>query len=229
MASAHEMFKLVELGAFSFYWDTDTEIYRDLPLIDLRKKMKHSGTERHEFILMPSNLHVHLKQNCSATSLQSLNQPRIVCDLLIDRLEVEVRHAQYVQCWRLHHCRNEEEEDKKRTKIFRRCSFVIYSGSCTSILKAFCCYKSSFLSSVFILTLLCINTDDESRALPEIIGRAIILLLTASLCYGVAYRENRFNKYQFLSMLMTAVLKFVLVAVDLGQDLWFAYQNSRRR
>jgi hypothetical protein len=40
MASAHEMFKFVELGAFFVYWDTDTEIYRDLPLIDLRKKMK---------------------------------------------------------------------------------------------------------------------------------------------------------------------------------------------
>jgi hypothetical protein len=98
MASAHEMFKFVELGAFFVYWDTDTEIYRDLPLIDLRKKMKYSGTEHHKFLLMPSNLRVHLKRNCSATSLQSLNQPRIVCDLLIDRLEVEVRHTQYVQC-----------------------------------------------------------------------------------------------------------------------------------
>jgi hypothetical membrane protein len=82
-----------------------------------------------------------------------------------------------------------------------------------------------FLSSVFILILLCINTDDESRALPEIIGH-VILLLTASLCYGVAYRERRFKKYQFLSMLMAVVLTFVLVAVDLGQDLWFAYHNT---
>jgi hypothetical protein len=81
------------------------------------------------------------------------------------------------------------------------------------------------LSSVFILILLCINTDDESRALPEIIGHAV-LLLTASLCYGVAYRERRFKKYQFLSMLMAVVLTFVLVAVDLGQDLWFAYHNT---
>ena len=81
------------------------------------------------------------------------------------------------------------------------------------------------LSSVFILILLCINTDDESRALPEIIGHAV-LLLTASLCYGVAYRERRFKKYQFLSMLMTVVLTFVLVAVDLGQDLWFAHHNT---
>ncbi len=82
-----------------------------------------------------------------------------------------------------------------------------------------------FLSSVFILTLLCINTDDERRAIPEIIGHAI-LLLTASLCYGVAYREKRFKKYRFLSMLMTVVLTFVLVAVDLGLDLWFAYHNT---
>ena len=99
MASAsHEMFKLVELDALSVYWDTGTEIFRDLPLNDLCKKMTLSGIGRHEFILMPSNLRVRLKRNCSVTSLQSLNQPRIVCDLLIDRLEFELRHAQYVQC-----------------------------------------------------------------------------------------------------------------------------------
>ncbi|EFX67346.1 hypothetical protein DAPPUDRAFT_331098 [Daphnia pulex] len=120
-------------------------------------------------------------------------------------------------------CRNLKSTNNKIK--FGRCSFVINSGSCTSILKAFCCYKSSFLSSVFILTLLCINTDDESRALLEIIGRAIILLLTASLCYGVAYREKRFNKYQFLSMLMTAVLTFLLVAVPASLYMILAVYN----
>ena len=86
-------------------------------------------------------------------------------------------------------------------------------------------FLQMFLSALLILTLLCINTDDESRAVPEIIGHAI-QLLTASLCYGVAYREKRFKEYQFLSMLMTIVLAFVLVAVDLGLDLWFANHNQ---
>jgi hypothetical protein len=81
------------------------------------------------------------------------------------------------------------------------------------------------LSVVFILTLLGLNTDDERRAVPEIVGYAIHLL-TAGLCYGVAYREKPFKKYQFLYLVMAVVLTFVLVAVDLGLDLWFANRNN---
>ena len=83
-----------------------------------------------------------------------------------------------------------------------------------------------FLSVVFILILLCLNTDDESKAVPEIIGYAI-LMLTAGLCYGVAYREKPFKKYQFLYLLMAVVLTLILVAVDLGLDLWFTKQNNQ--
>lgn len=82
-----------------------------------------------------------------------------------------------------------------------------------------------FLSFVFILTFLCLNTDDERRAVPEIIGQTI-LLLTTGLCYGVAYREKPFKKYQFLYMVMAVALAFVLVAVDLGLDFWFANRNK---
>jgi hypothetical protein len=126
VASSHEtMFKLVELEALSVYWDTCTKIFADLPLDERCKNMKHSGIDRHEFILMPSNARARLKRNCSTNSLQSLNQPRLTCDLQIDRLEAEFRDTQYVQC-----CKALENMHRFRQRRFNpRCQWK-FAGEC---------------------------------------------------------------------------------------------------
>ncbi|XP_057376750.1 adenylate cyclase type 2-like isoform X2 [Daphnia carinata] len=82
-----------------------------------------------------------------------------------------------------------------------------------------------FLSVIFIILLLIFNVDDESKAVPEIIGH-LVLLLTACLFYYVAYREEHFKKYRFLHLLMALTLAFLLVTVDIGLYLWFAKQNE---
>ncbi|KZS10628.1 Adenylate cyclase type 4 [Daphnia magna] len=82
-----------------------------------------------------------------------------------------------------------------------------------------------FLGVIFILLLLVLNVDDESKALPEIVGH-VVLLLTACLFFCVAYKEEHFKKYRFLHLLMALTLAFLLVAVDIGLYLWFAKHNE---
>lgn len=82
-----------------------------------------------------------------------------------------------------------------------------------------------FLGVIFILLLLVLNVDDESKALPEIVGH-VVLLLTACLFFCVAYKEEHFKKYRFLHLLMALTLAFLLVAVDIGLYFWFAKHNE---
>lgn len=98
------MYKLLELDGLAVYWDTNTELYADLPLDVLSSKlMQPCSVERNEFLLAPVSGYAHLKRNCSAKPLRSLNQPRIACDFQLDRVNVEIRDVQYhqlVQCCR---------------------------------------------------------------------------------------------------------------------------------
>lgn len=98
------MYKLLEMDGLAVYWDTNTELYSDLPLELLTTKLMQScSVERNEFLLAPVSGYAHLKRNCSAKPLRSLNQPRIACDFQLDRVNVELRDVQYhqlVQCCR---------------------------------------------------------------------------------------------------------------------------------
>ena len=98
------MYKLLELDGLAMYWDTNTELFADLPLDVLSNKlMQPCSVERNEFLLAPVSGYAHLKRNCSAKPLRSLNQPRIACDFQLDRVNVEIRDVQYhqlVQCCR---------------------------------------------------------------------------------------------------------------------------------
>lgn len=98
------MYKLLELDGLAIYWDTNTELYSDLPLDLLTTKLMQScSVERNEFLLAPVSGYAHLKRNCCVKPLRSLNQPRISCDFQLDRVNVELRDIQYhqlVQCCR---------------------------------------------------------------------------------------------------------------------------------
>lgn len=101
------VYKLLELEGLAVYWDTNTEIFSDLSGDKLSEKlMQPCCVERHEFLLAPVNGYAHLKRNCSAKPLRSLNQPRVACDVQLDKVNVELRDTQYHQL--VHCCRSLE-------------------------------------------------------------------------------------------------------------------------
>lgn len=101
------VYKLLELEGLAVYWDTNTEVFSDLPCDKLSEKlMQPCCVERHEFLLAPVNGYAHLKRNWSAKPLRSLNQPRVACDFQLDKVNVELRDTQYHQL--VHCCRSLE-------------------------------------------------------------------------------------------------------------------------
>ena len=98
------MYKLLELEGLAVYWDTNTELYFDLPQDILSNRlMQPCSIERNEFLLAPVSGYAHLKRNCSFKPLRSLNQPRVACDFQLDRVNIELRDVQYhqlIQCCR---------------------------------------------------------------------------------------------------------------------------------
>ncbi|XP_057380115.1 intermembrane lipid transfer protein Vps13D-like [Daphnia carinata] len=92
------MYKLLELNGLAVYWDTDANAFWDLPLSDLCKKMKCCSMKQDAFILTPTHGYAYIKRNRTTTSLQSLEQPRVKCDFVLDQVDIEFRDAQYYQC-----------------------------------------------------------------------------------------------------------------------------------
>lgn len=80
------------------------------------------------------------------------------------------------------------------------------------------------ISVLLIVALLSLNTDDVMRALPEIIGH-FVLFSVATIFYSFAYKGRPFQKHKHLHILMALALTFLLVAVDLGLDVWFSIRN----
>ncbi|KAI9558098.1 hypothetical protein GHT06_014851 [Daphnia sinensis] len=95
------MYKLLELNGLAVYWDTDANVFSDLPLDDLCQKMKCCLIKQDAFILNPTHCYVHVKRNRTTAPLQSLKEPRIKCDIVLDQVDVELRDAQYYQCCKL--------------------------------------------------------------------------------------------------------------------------------
>ncbi len=98
------MYKLLELDGLAVYWDTNTELFSELPQDILSTRlMQPCSVERNEFLLAPVSGYAHLKRNCSSKPLRSLNQPRVACDFQLERVNIELRDIQYhqlVQCCR---------------------------------------------------------------------------------------------------------------------------------
>jgi len=96
------MYKVLELQGLAVYWDTNTDLYcsddGNASFENLSAKLMQPCTvEKHEFLLAPVSGCAHLKRNCSAKPLRSLNQPRVACDLQLERVNIELRDVQYHQ------------------------------------------------------------------------------------------------------------------------------------
>ena len=92
-------YKIVELQNMAAYLNTDAEIFGGLPILELKEKMticpgKYSTNE---FILSPVSASATIKRNCSERPLNSRKTPRLICDLQLNSIPLEISDRQY-QC-----------------------------------------------------------------------------------------------------------------------------------
>ena len=92
-------YKVVELQNMAAYLNTDAEIFGGLAIIELKEKMaifpgKYSTNE---FILSPVSASATIKRNCSERPLNSRKTPRLICDLQLNIIPLEISDRQY-QC-----------------------------------------------------------------------------------------------------------------------------------
>lgn len=82
-------FKLVELEAMSFYWDPlkNDEIFGDISSNKLAETISKSKFE-HKFIVSPVCAQAHLKRDRSETPLRTRSRPRLVCDLILNEVQL---------------------------------------------------------------------------------------------------------------------------------------------
>lgn len=94
-------FKLVELDNMSIYLNKDAEMFGDLPTEELLAKMSlHNSagiSEKNEYILNPVTASATIKRNCSEKPLTARKTPRVVCDLQLGNVQLDITDKQY-QC-----------------------------------------------------------------------------------------------------------------------------------
>ncbi|TRY62990.1 hypothetical protein TCAL_03981 [Tigriopus californicus] len=92
--------KLVELNDMSAYLISLTQrsdLYGNLSPEAMKEKMGFNPNSTHEFILNPVSAQAKLKRDCSERPLNSRKTPRVVCDLELDCIPLEITDEQY-QC-----------------------------------------------------------------------------------------------------------------------------------
>ncbi|XP_063884386.1 intermembrane lipid transfer protein VPS13D-like isoform X2 [Scylla paramamosain] len=97
--SASKMaYKLLELTNMGLYWDTSASLYSDKPLAELTTLML-SGIEKrdHEYLLSPVSATACVKRNLCEAPLRSRSNPRISCDLRLDKFPLNLDETQYRQ------------------------------------------------------------------------------------------------------------------------------------
>ena len=90
-------YKMVEMTNMAAYLNTDAEMYGDLSPTELKAKMAiHPGNySTNEFILNPVSASATIKRNCSEKPLNSKKTPRMICDLQLNSIPLEVSDKQY--------------------------------------------------------------------------------------------------------------------------------------
>lgn len=84
-------FKLVELDGMSLYWDPlkDTETFGDMASNELADAMgKWQGSTEHRYVISPVSAQAHLKRDRSETPLRTRSRPRLVCDLILNEVQL---------------------------------------------------------------------------------------------------------------------------------------------
>ncbi|KAJ6645642.1 Vacuolar protein sorting-associated protein 13D [Pseudolycoriella hygida] len=91
-------FKLVELEAMSFYWDPlqDEETFSNTSPSELAAKISSSKLA-HQFVISPVCAQAHLKRDRSETPLRTRSRPRLVCDLILNEVQLTLNDWQYSQ------------------------------------------------------------------------------------------------------------------------------------
>ena len=92
-------YKVVELQNMAAYMNTDAEIYGGLTITELKAKMAINPGKysTNEFILSPVSASSTIKRNCSEKPLNSRKTPRLICDLQLNSIPLEISDKQY-QC-----------------------------------------------------------------------------------------------------------------------------------
>lgn len=93
-------FKLVELEAMSMYWDPlrDSEIFGDIASNELAEAMNNwKASMQHRYIISPVSAQAHLMRDRSETPLRTRSRPRLVCDLVLNEVQLTLNDWQYSQ------------------------------------------------------------------------------------------------------------------------------------
>lgn len=93
-------FKLVELTAMSFYWDPlrDDENFGDISSNELAQRISESAMPTHEYVVSPVSAQAHLKRDRSETPLRTRSRPRLVCDLILEEVQLTLNDVSVLNC-----------------------------------------------------------------------------------------------------------------------------------
>ncbi|RZF46007.1 hypothetical protein LSTR_LSTR006773 [Laodelphax striatellus] len=101
--SSGHSFKVVQLTNLAIYWDSccrmeeGAKMWGDMSMQELMGAMGGQNSDNHEFLLTPVSGAAHIKRNRSEQALRSRNQPRIICDLLLEDVPITLSDKQYGQ------------------------------------------------------------------------------------------------------------------------------------
>lgn len=83
-------FKLVELEAMSFYWDTlsNDETFGNCCPAELADAFRKFTATQHRYVMHPVSAQARLKRDRSEAPLRTRSRPRIVCDLILNEVRL---------------------------------------------------------------------------------------------------------------------------------------------
>nr|XP_045619802.1 vacuolar protein sorting-associated protein 13D-like isoform X1 [Procambarus clarkii]XP_045619809.1 vacuolar protein sorting-associated protein 13D-like isoform X1 [Procambarus clarkii] len=91
-------YKLLELTNMGLYWDTTTEVYSGKSFGELAALMFSAIEKRdHEYLLQPVSATACVKRNLSEAPLRSRSNPRMTCDLKLEKFPLGLSESQYRQ------------------------------------------------------------------------------------------------------------------------------------
>ncbi|XP_039294739.1 vacuolar protein sorting-associated protein 13D isoform X2 [Nilaparvata lugens] len=101
--SSGHSFKVVQLTNLAVYWDSccrmeeGAKMWGDMTMQELMVAMGGENRDKHELLLTPVSGAAHIKRNRAEHALRSRNQPRIICDLLLEDVPITLSDKQYGQ------------------------------------------------------------------------------------------------------------------------------------
>lgn len=91
-------FKLVELESMCLYWDllNDTEVFGDISSNELAEAIRNwKSSMQHRYVISPVSAQAHLKRDRSETPLRTRSRPRLVCDLILNEVQLTLNDVSF--------------------------------------------------------------------------------------------------------------------------------------